>query len=341
MSSEANLVRRKHAVLALKLLAGLLLIAAPVYIGEVFVTGLFSVAFFGVLAASFGWLAGGPKVASGVVISIAVLGVVAVLLHGHTWILAALLVGLGVLYGYAASRGVGKAALQLPILTPYFIMAPPPLFASPPIIDATYIGAFLVIVIAAGAWTMFVLHFAAPASKIQHVDVPDRRIPILYGTVLGIISAFVMVAASASGLKSHWAWLTLTIYVLADPVQLLTWKRMFGRVLGTFAGFGAVTVLLLIGIPEEVLQNFAPLTLWVCVYFMAVKRPYWQYTLFLTASVVLMNSKGMSTLLLNTERAGFTAAGAILSVLAAYLVKFIFRIFHQRALTIPVVEGSN
>lgn len=317
--------RRKHVMLGLKLFAGLLIIAAPVYLADHFIPGFFGVAFFGVLAATFGWISGGPKVGAGVVVSLSILGLASILLREHTVLLALILLGLGALYGYAASRGVGKAVLQLPILTPYFMMAPPVLFSYPPTVDFQYAAGIIVIVNLAGAWTLLVLHLALGARHLKPVDVPDRRVPLLYGTLLGVISAVVMMLGTSTELKSHWVWVTLTLYVLADPIQLLTWKRMWGRVMGTFAGFGVVYVLAIAGVPDAALQLMAPVALWLCLYFLVLKRPYWQYALFLTVAVVLMNSKGISTLLLNGERFGFTVIGAVFSVLAAYLVKFVMK----------------
>lgn len=316
--------RKKHAVLGLKLLLGLVIIAAPALIAQSFVPGLFSVAFYGALAATFGWLSGGPKIGLAVVSALAVLGVIAILLRDYPWLQALMLLLLGVLYGYAASRGVGKAVLQLPILTPYFMMAPPPLFSSPPVINQHYLFWVVVIMLIAGGWSVLVLHFAVGSHGLTKAPVHDRRIPLVYGTLLGFFSAAVMLIGTGTGVKSHWVWVTLTIYVLADPTHLVTWKRMVGRVLGTFAGFAAVALLALVGIPDPVLQVLAYPALWLCLFLMVLKKPYWQYSLFLTISVVLMNSKEVNTLLLDAERFGFTVLGAGIAVLAAFIVNAIF-----------------
>lgn len=228
--------RRKHVMLGLKLLAGLLIIAAPVYLADHFIPGFFGVAFFGVLAATFGWMSGGPKVGAGVVVSLSILGLASILLREHTVLLALILLGLGALYGYAASRGVGKAVLQLPILTPYFMMAPPALFNYPPTIDVQYAVGIVVIVNLAGGWALLVLHLALGTRHLKPMVVPDRRVPLLYGTLMGVISAVVMTLGTSTELKSHWVWVTLTLYVLADPVQLLTWKRMWGASDGHLCG---------------------------------------------------------------------------------------------------------
>lgn len=322
-ASQGSGAQRQTVALALKLLLGLLIIAAPVLIAGVWIPGLSDVAFFGILAAAFGWIAGGVRIGALVVASLAVLGVVAILLRGQTWALALLLVLLGVLYGYAASRGVAKAVLQLPILTPYFISSPPALFTDPPVIDVKYVVGVLVVMLVTGLWTILVLRLAAGARTLKHTEVRNPRVPILYGTILGVLAAAVMVIGTTTELKTHWVWVTLTLYVLADPQQLYTPAKMWGRVLGTLAGFAVVSLLVFSGIPDNVLIVLALPALWLSLVFMIIHRPYWQYALFLTITVVLVGMSDVNTLLLDVERMGFTIVGAGLSILAAVLVNVI------------------
>jgi len=178
-----------------------------------------------------------------------------------------------------------------------------------------------------------VLHLAVGTRAREHVEVPDPRLSLLYGAILGSFSAIILVLGTTTDLKSHWVWVILTLYVLADPVKLVTPKKMFHRILGTFAGFAVVSGLALAGIPDPVLQILALPALWLCVFAMVTKQPYWQYTLFLTMAVVLMNSHEVNTLLLDGERFGFTLLGAALSVLAALLVNLVY--FRRRGVTAP------
>ncbi|MHA3684949.1 FUSC family protein [Leucobacter sp. HY1908] len=325
MQQGSSTSLRGHGKLGLKILAGMIVIAAPVYVTSLFVPGIFSVAFFGVLAATFGWISGGPKIGAAVVGSLSVLGSVAILLRDYPWVLAVLLVLLGMAYGYGASRGVGKVVLQLPILTPYFMMSPPALFNNPPTLDLSYFVGLIVIMNVTGLWAIAVLHLATGARALKPIEVPDRRVPLLFGTLLGVISATVMLLGTTTELKSHWVWVILTIYVLADPTHLLTPKQMLGRVAGTFAGFAFIGVLALAGLPDPVLHLLAIPAVWLCLFFLVLKRPYWQYSFFLTVSVIAMNSSGVNTRLLNAERFGFTIVGACLAMLIALAVHFTIR----------------
>lgn len=332
-ASQVAATRRHTILLALKLLAGLIIIAAPVFVAGIWVPGLSDVAFFGILAASFGWIAGGVRIGALVVASLAVSGVVVILLHVHTWAMALILVLLGVLYGYAASRGVGKAVLQLPILTPYFILEPPALFNDPPAIDAKYIVGLLVVMLATGLWAILILHLAAGKRTLKHIEVRNRRVPMLYGAILGVFSAAVMVIGTTTELKTHWVWVPLTLYVLADPQQLYTPAKMWGRVLGTLGGFVVVSLLVFVGVPDSVLLVLALPALWLSLVFMIIHRPYWQYAMFLTITVVLLGMSDVNTLLLDAERMGFTIVGAALSILAAVLVNAIG--YHRAGLAAP------
>lgn len=323
-------------VLALKLLVGLVIIAAPGLAANSFIPGASSAAFFGVLAATFGWISGGPKAGAAVVASLTALGVIAILLRDQTWVLALLLLLLGVGYGYAASKGYGTAFLQLPILTPYFINNPPDLFSDPPVFDLKYFVAMVSVMLGIGLWAILVLKFAGGTRKFKRAEVKNSRQPLLYGSILGVFSAVIMVVATTSEFKTHWVWITLTLYVLADPQRLFTPAKMGGRVLGTLLGFVIVSVLIQIGVPNAVLSVLAILALWLCVLFMTIKKPYWQYALFLTISVILMDSSGVPPFLLNMERIGFTFVGALLSILVAFLINMIS--YSRPGLSAPVAK---
>lgn len=330
-TSDMNSYRRKQTKLGISILVGLLIIAAPVLVASQFITGVTGVAFYGVLAGAFGWNAGGPKTGAAVVAALSALAVAAILLEGHTLFLALLLLVLGALYGYAAGRGFGSAVVQLPILTPYFMMDAPGLFTDPPVLGPAYIGGVVAVMLLSGLWTILVLHLAMPSRNPKSTKAPDLRMSLIYGTVLGAISAVVMIIGTTTDLKLHWVWVTLTLYVLADPTRLFSRRRMLDRVLGTMAGFALVTLLAIIGIPDSVLQILALPALWFCLFYLVTKRPYWRYTLFLTVTVVLMNSYGVNTLLLDAERIVFTIVGALLSILAAFLVNLLH--YHRRGLT--------
>ncbi|MFC4224491.1 FUSC family protein [Lysinibacter cavernae] len=326
--SSSRSTGRAQAVLGLKILGALLVIGAPIYGVSWFVPGLLSVAFFGVLAAGFGWISGGPRLGAAVVFALSLTGTVSILLREHVWALALILVVLGVAYGYASSRGVGKAVLQLPILTPYFMMSPPVLFANPPVFDIRYFIGLILVMNVTGLWAVLVLHLATGTRRMRVVTVSNPNVPLLFGALLGVLSAGVMLVGTATDLTTHWVWVTLTLYVIADPTELIPPKRMLGRLVGTFAGFAVVAILALAAVPDAVLGLLALPAVWCCMFFMVIKKPYWQYSFFLTLSVVLMNSGGVSTLLLDAERFGFTVAGAGLAMLAAMLVNvLIYRRF--------------
>ena len=92
---------------------------------------------------------------------------------------------------------MGKVVLQLPILTPYFMRKPPALLNDPPIIDVTRIIGLVVIMIVTGLWTILILHLAAGRRTVTRTEVTNPH-PLIYGTILGLISAAVMIARNRS-----------------------------------------------------------------------------------------------------------------------------------------------
>lgn len=312
-----------NVLLGIKLFAGMLIMAAPIYLAETWIPGLSKVAFFGVLAATFGWISGGPKVGFAVAFALSILGSTVILLRDSLWALALILLLLGVAYGYAASKGIGKAFVQLPILTPYFIMLPPPLFADPPTIDARYIIGVLVIMNLTAAWVVLVFRLAIGQRSLTPVHVSDPRVPIIIGTAMGLCAALVMMLSASTGLKSHWVWVTLTLYLLTDPLHTRIGKQLLGRIAGTFAGFVVVALISQLSLPAVAWQILAVLALWLCLFMLVLKREYWHYTLFLTVAVVLLNSHDMNRLLLDAERMGFTIIGAAFSIAIVLLARWI------------------
>lgn len=302
----------------------ILIIAAPILPFSFMWPGFVSVALFGVLISSFAWLAGGPKVSIVMTVALAVLGVIGILCRDHIWLLALIVFLLGLAYGYAASRGIRRVVLQLPILVPYFMANAPKLFSNEePRVDLLYLLAVAVIVILAGLWTVFVATRVGGERKLVVQEVSDRRAAIVYGALLGLVSATVVVLFLTFLPNSHWVWVTLTLYVLSNPNAPMDWRRMWERVGGTLAGFAIVTILVLVGVPDSILLMLGVVMLWAMLYFFVTKKPYWQYIMFLSMSVVLVNSVGMSTVLLDMERIGFTFVGAALAIIVTAVVDLI------------------
>lgn len=322
-----------HRQLGIRLALLLLIVAAPILPFTLLWPGVVGVALFGVLVAVFAWISGGARVAIPVTVALALLGILGIVCRDHTWLLALILLLLGIGYGVAASRGIGSAVLQLPILVPYFMMRPPPLFTDGPAeVTPLYLLAVGVIVVLAGLWTVLVLRKAMGRRALKVVDVADPRAAIVHGTVLGVLSAIVVTIAQTSVTNLHWVWVTLTLYLLANPTGPVNAKKMLYRVLGTFAGFVVVGVLLLTGLPHLILVSLAVVSLWACLFFYVAKRPYWQYVVFLTITVVLMDSSDASTVVLDAERIGFTVLGALLAIGSSFVVNLLmFRRRHALA----------
>ncbi len=319
------------------------IIAAPFVLLGLVLPGAMGIAFYGVLAGTFAWMSGGPKVGVAVATALSLLGALSIVLADLPWLLAGLLLLLGIGYGIAASRGVGGAFLQLPILVPYFMMGAPPLFSDKtPEITPAYLFGLVAIVIASGVWSVFILNKIASGRGLKPKPVADRGVPLIYGTILGLISATVMLISTFHLPGTHWVWMTLTLYVLANPSELIDWSKMWHRVLGTLLGFAVVltgaTLLNAVHVPHTVISLLTMVSLWACLYWFLTKKPYWQYVMFLTMTVVLADTSGASTVTTDVERMGFTIAGALLSILAALLMNLV--VYRRLRAMLPQDEST-
>lgn len=313
------------AKIALRLALLLVVAVAPFVALTLWVwQGALGVAFYGVLGSALCWIIVGTRITVLNVLAIAVLSIVAMLCYGSPLATGVLVLALGIGYGFAASKGLGPALLQIPILVPYFAMEPPPLFSdATPTIDAGYLLAVAFVVAFAGLWIALLLHLAMPHKTFKTPEVPDRNQALLYGAMLGIFSSAVVVAATIWNPESHWAWLVLTLYVLSNPTHLLDWTRLGHRVLGTALGFVLVIVIFWLPVPAAITTLLVIVCLWFAVYAQATKKPYWFYVIFLTASVVSMVSINSNHDLYAVERIEFTLAGALLAIAVAFVTNVV------------------
>jgi hypothetical protein len=119
----------------------------------------------------------------------------------------------------------------------------------------------------------------------------------------------------------HGYWVALSLTAVLRPFDDQTMKRSSQRVLGTIAGA------LLALVAAALLPQWALLVLLVASTVLstayALRRDYTRQVLFMTPSIVLLGSAGASVVLIASERALATLAGAILAaVIALALARF-------------------
>lgn len=284
--------------------------------------GAVSVAAFGIMAGASSALAGGFRVGAYTGIALAVVGVCGILVRDSLWLVAALMVLLGAFYGLIAARGYVGAAMWLPLLVPYFVASPPALFAqAPPTATVGYLLAVAMIVTVAGVWAAAVIHLLVTKGKTRPGAQIPQRIALSYGLVLGVFAAACAVAGTLWGSGYRWEWVTLTIYVLADPSGKLDRVKFASRVLGTLGGFVLALILFASAPSEAIILLVALGSLWLALTLRAGGKPYWIYVVFLTPSVILLDSFGYSQASVADQRLLFTVVGAVLAVTATWVAR--------------------
>lgn len=316
--------RVKRIPFGVKLAVLMLCMAAPVIPFTFIWPGFYGVAMYGIMVATLSWVSAGPKVSLMATAALGVFGAIGIVCRGQVWLLAVIVFLLGVGFGVAASRGVNSAVMQVMILTPYFMRQPPPLFSKgEPSVTPIYLISVVVIVFLGGCWAIFLLERMAGKRTLRVKEVPDPKGAFLYGVLLGLVSASVVVVGQTYFPNTRWVWITMTLYVLTNPLQPLNWHRMWQRVGGTVGGLAVVTILALAGVPDPVMLLLGLITLWACLYLYVTEKPYWEYVVLLSMTVVLINSYGKNTHLLDLQRMGFTLVGAALAITIACTVNLI------------------
>lgn len=288
--------------------------------------GIIGVAFYGIMVASLAWVYGGSRSALKVLLAFEVLMVIAILIAGNALLSAILVLLLGIAYGIAARYGWSQTILQIPILVPYFLMAPPVLYSqNPPTINAAYVVGCLVFVLIGGLWALLLLNKFRP----NHQPLPQAHVSkdraIVYGLLLGVFSAIGVYVAITWVPQSNWAWLTLTLYVLSNPAKDFDWIKMRDRLVGTVAGFVVVSVVFLLTDSQPVTYLVGTITAWLALSAMATGLPYWAYVIVLTPTVVLFTATASNREIFADQRLDFTILGIVLTVIVASVASLILR----------------
>ncbi|MET1017770.1 MAG: FUSC family protein [Leifsonia flava] len=191
------------------------------------------------------------------------------------------------------------------------------------------------VALVSGLWTVLVgylLLLDLPPSPVQPLDHVTATV---YGLALAVLLGATTVAAelfadSAWGHNSMAGWALLTILVVARPSYSETWHRVVNRSLGTIAGgLGALALALVI--PVEWLLTVIGLVALAAAILLQLKRSsYAFYSVALTASIVLLNSRGHSVLAVDIERVGFTVAGAVLTAAVVTILQVSLSRAHTR-----------
>lgn len=288
--------------------------------------GAFGAAFFGVLTGCLAWLNVGWKRAMVIGAVFAVLTIPANLLHAWPVAAAAAMLALIVAFGAAAVRGLASAVLPIAFLIPYYMMAPPPIFsADPPTMSVPYVLACAGLVLLGAWWPVYLFHMALPTRTGRPRPEVDAGLAWSYAIILAVFSAAVVYVGMRYFPDTHWAWVTLTLFILANPNTPMNLRKMRDRVLGTIGGFVLVSIVLEITTNRVVMGIVAMVCMYLALYVTGTGKPYWLYCIFLTPAIVSIDSMNGNPWIMANERVEFTVLGAVLAIIVSFAAAMILR----------------
>lgn len=317
----------KGAALYVKLLVVLVVgLLPPLLIGFAGWPGALGVGHFAVWGAATAAIAGGLRLGIGVTVSIAVAGVIGMVVRDEPLLVALLMTVLGGLYGWWAAAGWGSGAMMVPALVPYLVQEPPPLFSSDPAtVDARYLLAFTAVFLVSGIWGAFITSRIASGSKQLKPPTVRLRATIAYGLALGATAGITAAIALDLSPTLHWAWITLTIFLLANPTGSTDHKKIANRLIGSLAGFLLAMLLFALPLGSAVLGVAALLLLTTALTLKVAGTKYWIYVALLTPAVVLLDANTTDGSWVAEQRLGFTLLGAVLAVAVSVAAHAVYR----------------
>jgi len=247
---------------------------------------------------------------------------VAITASASAWLAAALMAALAVLTGVTARVSAQGVVTMMPISV-IFLMATPPSDSSGMPVSAYAVGA---VVAAAAVWAVVGVRLlqrllkASPHAPVRSMTLPWSR-TLLYALMLvltlGIGGWFVVELQ----LQHGGAWFLMTFVLILQPYAQDSSRKTLERVTGTVLGVALAMVVF--GIFQEV-----PIVLYVLavgsvttatILRYVLHHPYWQYVLFLTPTIIIMDGLGTSMSGTALSRLGFTllAAAVALAIEAA------------------------
>lgn len=319
----------KHAVLGLRIFAVLLLAVAPALVAVAAGwAGAYTAALFAVAGAAAGTVAGGLRFGVIVSVTIAVAAVVAMPLGADPLAVAAVMTVLGGIYGFWAAAGYTSAATLIPAFVPYLVRDPPGIFSTAaPTLNAAYLAAFFVVFVVSGTWAALVMSKLILKGHTYAGPSLPRRPAVMFGLFLGAIAGAVIAIALDVAPDTHWAWITLTMFILANPSGKINGKQVRDRVAGTVIGFALALLLSALPLDTAVTALLALVLITVGLVVRIEKKPYWFSVMISTPAVILIDSVRSDPEKVAEQRLLFTLLGAGLVIVVALLANLMWSVY--------------
>ena len=310
---------RKHAIIAvvallIPMIPGVLLFP----LGLAQTVGLF---ICGVLAGVLCAAMAGLRVSLALSAILTVASFVAFLAASHPLWAGLVMAASAGLYGLSSRRGLMGVVTSAPILIAFIVADPPEVLAHATEVEN---AAVLALVVLAGAlWGVLVGWFLTRSRKRPPVQASPVNVAIVQGIILAVATGVTMAIVVANNLQHGGAWIILTMLVIAQPALGASYHKARQRVLGTVFGFllaFAFALVLPTGWPSLVVGLvFFALTVYVKL---DSTRTYWQFTMFLTPGIVLVEGATTSVLSTDVTRLTCTLIGVAISLVIIAIVNW-------------------
>ena len=306
-------------------------------------TGAIEPALFALGAATAGTVAGGFRFGVTITVTIAVAAVIAMPLGAYPWAVAALMVLLGGVYGFWSAVGFTSAAMLIPALVPYMIRNPPGIFSTAaPTLDAKYLAAFFFVFTLSGVWVSLVMNKLVLKGKSFPGPTQSRRPAVIFGMLLGAIAGVVVAIAVTVAPTTQWPWITLTMFLLANPTGSIDPKQVRDRVTGTLIGLAAALLLSAVGLSGAALGVLAVLLITSALVVRIEKKPYWMFVMIMTPAIVLMDASGSNPDYVAEQRLLFTLLGATITIAVTLLANLAWsRYLAKHPRDVPADTSAN
>jgi hypothetical protein len=237
---------------------------------------------------------------------------------------------IGLFVGAVNVTGISAAFVFVPI-SAGFALTQPSVLTQSAFVNGLFLG---LVTLGAGLVPVFLVRMVAKTLPVRTAPVLARNVVIGYAVNLALLLGLASFLTIHFALNHLGAWLILTIAVIVQPSLQATWtkglQRAGGTVLGFFIAVGVAGSIPLPGLFALIGNLFIVLALLGN----ARNRPYWQYAMFLTPGIVLLDGSNESILATADDRLLATFVGALICL----VVLMIERPFYKAAAAKAGVE---
>lgn len=222
-------------------------------------------------------------------------------------------------YGYFKRWGLSTHVMAVVALDMIIVTAKPIDSAASNTVNGLW---FAGIILAAGLWGIGVgLILNRIADPFPRTPLPMSQV-WRFATLIAIVLAIAMWVVVDRQWEQGGAWFVLTLIIVLQPDYATSVQKIVFRGIGTALGF-LIAIAIGMLVDQQWLLTLLAFTLLIIAMVITAKPkiPYWVFVLFLTPSIVLLDSSSGQVVSTADSRLGFTMLGvaiALLLALAAY-----------------------